>query len=91
MYITIFFCSLYGMEDEELVIFIRKVGERIREIRKSKDLTQVDLAAKVGIDERHLLRIEKGQTRTSLKNLFRISRALDLEVRDLFPVNDKLE
>jgi transcriptional regulator with XRE-family HTH domain len=56
----------------------------VREIRLSKDLTQLDLAAKLGIDVRQIRRIENGENETSLSNIYLLSEALGVKVGDLF-------
>ena len=53
---------------------IRKsLGLRIKEVRKNKKLTQTQLAEKIGIDYKHLSRIEVGSSYPSINTLEKIA------------------
>ena len=43
---------------------LKTIGERIVDLRESKDMKQKDLATKLGITPDQLSRIEKGETAT---------------------------
>ena len=60
------------------------LGKRIKELRKSKGLTQEDLAESVGIDSKHLSRIECGVNFPSLDLLGKIAGVLNVETALLF-------
>ncbi len=60
------------------------LGARIKELRKAKKLSQEELAELVGIEPRHMSRIEVGKSYPSLDRLERIAKALDVELRDFF-------
>ncbi len=60
------------------------IGSRLRRLRKEHDLTQADLARQIGIQQSDLSRMEKGEYRVSLDNLFKILGAFDLEISDFF-------
>ncbi|MBA3706299.1 MAG: helix-turn-helix transcriptional regulator [Bacteroidetes bacterium] len=60
------------------------VGQRIREIRKSKNLSQNDIAKRAGIAISQVGRIERGALNPSISALFVISRAMKVELKDLF-------
>lgn len=61
------------------------VGERIREVRKSKRIRQKVLARMVGISPGALTNFEKGRRRISLDWLQRIAEALDTPVAYFLP------
>ena len=67
--------------DEDL--FLKKIGENIVNVRNSKGLKQIDLAIKLNMEASSLRRIERGRTNTTLKILFRIAKALEIEVQDI--------
>ncbi|MGT2856868.1 helix-turn-helix domain-containing protein [Streptococcus pasteurianus] len=70
------------MTDEELAIFI---GNKIKEYRKLKGLTQKELAKAVGMGDTTIANYEKG-LRTPKKNtLFKLANAFDISIDDLFP------
>lgn len=60
------------------------IGSRLRRLRKEHNLTQADLARQIGIQQSDLSRMEKGEYRVSLDNLFKILGAFDLEISDFF-------
>ncbi len=60
------------------------LGARIKELRKSRGLSQNELSERIGIDAKHLSRIEVGNSYPSLDTLERISRALGVEIKDVF-------
>ncbi|MGE0155436.1 MAG: helix-turn-helix domain-containing protein [Geobacter sp.] len=64
---------------------IRKLlGERIRQFRKAKGYTQERLAEMVGVEPRHISRIEGGYNSPSIERLAKISEALEVLIRELF-------
>lgn len=52
------------------------IGSRIKQIRKSKSMTQAALAHEVGIATSHMGHIESAQSNASLKTIMRIADAL---------------
>ena len=62
-----------------------KVGEKIRDVRKSKRIRQKVLARMVGISAGALTNFEKGRRRVSLDWLQKISEALDTPVAYFLP------
>jgi transcriptional regulator with XRE-family HTH domain len=60
------------------------LGQRIRELRKAKSLSQDQLSEKVGIDPKHLSRIELGKSFPYMETLEAIASALEVEIKDLF-------
>lgn len=59
-------------------------GERVRELRQQKGLSQNSLAARAGLDRTYLSEIERGRKNLSLVKIVKIAAALDVEVTDLF-------
>jgi len=62
---------------------------RIKEFRAKYDMTQEDLARKVGVRRETILFLEKGKYNPSLKLAHDISKALKTTIEDLFIFNDK--
>lgn len=60
------------------------LGGRIRELRKGLKMSQEQLSEKIDVDPRYISRIERGNCFPSLETLENISRALQVEMRDLF-------
>lgn len=62
----------------------KQLGARIKEIRKARGLSQEDLAERVGIEAKHLSRIEVGGSYPSLDRLAKLAKALNVEMKDFF-------
>ena len=61
---------------------------RIRELRARYDLTQEDLARKVGVRRETILFLEKGKYNPSLQLAHDVARALNTTIKDLFIFED---
>jgi transcriptional regulator with XRE-family HTH domain len=60
------------------------VGQKIRQIRKSRHLTQADLAARIGVTQSDLSRMENGEYKVGLDTLFKILMVFELSVSHFF-------
>jgi transcriptional regulator with XRE-family HTH domain len=60
------------------------VGQKIRQIRKSRHLTQADLAARIGVTQSDLSRMENGEYKVGLDTLFRILQVFELSMSRFF-------
>ncbi|MBA4409717.1 MAG: XRE family transcriptional regulator [Odoribacter sp.] len=69
------------MKNDDLLV---KLGERIVQLRKEKEIRQVDLAIDSEIDDGSLRRIEKGKINPTTKTLAKIAKGLGVEIKDLF-------
>ena len=64
---------------------IKKVfGEKVKRIRKKKNLTQEQLAELIDISPRNLSKIEVGECFVKAETLEKILKALDISTEDLF-------
>lgn len=59
------------------------IGQRIRKIRKARDLSQEQLSEMVGISITHMSHIETGNTKLSLPVLVDLASALEVRTDDL--------
>tara|TARA_Y100001933_G_C18920387_1_gene530758 strand:- start:621 stop:857 length:237 start_codon:yes stop_codon:yes gene_type:complete len=71
-----------SMEKSEL---LRVTGKRIQELREKQGLTQLDLAARIegDFDTTNVSRIESGRTNPTLYTLYRIAKALEVDINEL--------
>ena len=60
------------------------VGQKIRQIRKSRHLTQADLAARIGVTQSDLSRMENGEYKVGLDTLFKILQVFELSMSHFF-------
>jgi transcriptional regulator with XRE-family HTH domain len=61
----------------------RAVGERIRQVRLHRNLTQERLAEFAGMDRQAINRLENGHTSPMLDTLIRLADALDVDLAEL--------
>lgn len=66
-----------------MTIDFMRVGERIRQIRKAKGQTQIQLAEAVGLSTEYVCEIETGRKNASLTALARISEELKVTIDEL--------
>jgi len=62
---------------------LQLLGQRIREMRKSKNLTQEDLAHESDIDRSYIGGVERGERNLSFEKLCQIAQALRCDVAAL--------
>jgi transcriptional regulator with XRE-family HTH domain len=60
-----------------------KFGERIRDLRKQKSVSQEDLAFKAGVHRTYIGMIERGEKNITLENINKLAIALDISIGDL--------
>jgi transcriptional regulator with XRE-family HTH domain len=67
------------------------VGSRIRSLRIAAGKSMVNLAYESEMEYMQLSRIELGQINTTVYQLLKISKALNVELKDLFLFNENTE
>lgn len=60
------------------------VGRKIRQLRRQRKLTQVELAERIGIHQSDLSRMEQGEYKVGLDTLLKILGTFDLSIGDFF-------
>lgn len=68
-------------EDEQ--ILLRSIGRKIAERRKELGLTQEDLAYSADVDRTYIGYIENGKNNVTIAMLYKITKALKLDLKDL--------
>jgi transcriptional regulator with XRE-family HTH domain len=64
--------------------FIKKFGQRLKEIRKLKKVSQEELAFRCGFELSQIGRIERGTINTSISHVAKIATALEITPDELF-------
>ena len=59
-------------------------GARVRYLRLKNRLSQEELAEKCELDRTYIGGIERGERNPSLKNIYRLAKALDVAPEELF-------
>ena len=57
-----------------------KIGRIIEEARKKANMTQAELAEKIGTNKSYISRVETGKTEPKVSTFYRIASALGLNV-----------
>jgi transcriptional regulator with XRE-family HTH domain len=65
------------------IIFLKKLGQRISELRTSQHLTKIQLAYEINTSESNIRRIEKGQINVGVVTLNKISESLNIHIKEL--------
>lgn len=60
------------------------IGERIAKLRKAKNLSQQQFSYDAEIERSYLTHVEKGRKNISIETLLRITKALDISLKDFF-------
>lgn len=63
---------------------VQLVGQKIRQLRKERRLTQTELSSRIGVQQSDLSRMEQGQYRVSLDTLFKILGELGMGIGEFF-------
>ncbi|MEM6893838.1 MAG: helix-turn-helix transcriptional regulator [Bacteroidota bacterium] len=71
----------YTSQDIKLM---KLVGERVRELRNLKGLSQFQLGLEADLTKNQIGRIERAERNTSLVTLGRIAQALEISLAQLF-------
>jgi transcriptional regulator with XRE-family HTH domain len=65
----------------------KECGPRVAEIRKARGITQVELAAKLGITQGNLSKYERGELRLHSDLLVKLAEILAVSIDDIFGVS----
>lgn len=68
--------------------FKKDLGASIKKIRLEKKLTQEALSLESTISRSHIAMIEAGERDITISALFKISRALNVNMKELFSFDD---
>ena len=66
----------------------KDIAEKIKQLRKANKLTQEQLAEKLNIDQRNLVRLESGKGFPSITTLIKIAEALNTTPNFLLSIDD---
>ena len=63
---------------------LQKFGKRLKALRLDHSLTQVELAEILDMSPNFIGMIERGERNTTVENVFKIARALNVKPSNLF-------
>lgn len=70
------------MQSKEKILL--KFGERVRQLRKEKGLSQEQLAFKAEVHRTYIGMIERAEKNITLVNIEKIANALEIDLKELF-------
>lgn len=62
----------------------KRFGNRVRQLREQKGMTQVVLAEKAGIEQQHLSNLELGKKEAKIRVVEMLATGLGVSLRQLF-------
>ena len=63
---------------------LQKFGKRLKALRLDHNLTQLELAEIIDMSPNFIGMIERGERNTTVENVFKIARALNVKPSNLF-------
>ena len=61
-----------------------KIGQRIKQLRETADMSQKDLAYTADLDRSYIASVENGQRNISIVNIEKIVKALGVTLKEFF-------
>ena len=74
------FCIVQNVKDK---IYLKRLGNRIRTLRKERGLSQLDLGVSMDNYAEQISRIERGQLNVSICTLKKIAEGLEIPLYEL--------
>lgn len=65
-------------------LVVKRIGKRLREIRKARELSQELLAYKAGLERAYYWKLENGRMNVTVETLVRVADVLKVDVSVLF-------
>ena len=65
-----------------------RVGQRVRQLRKARGLSQEQFAFECGLDQTYISGIENGKRNVSIVNVEKICKALGVSLKEFFEATD---
>ena len=74
----------YNRNSEETKKNLKTFGSRIQELRKKNNLTQSELAEKIGLSTNFIGMVERGERNTSVDKIFKLAKAFNISLAQFF-------
>lgn len=63
---------------------LKKFGERVKDLRKKRGLSQEKFALQINMDRTYLASVEAGNRNISLRNISKIAKGFGIPISELF-------
>lgn len=70
-------------------IFLKKIGERIKQLRIEKGLSQQEFAAMLEYEKSNMSRLESGKVNPRIATLLEVAKALEIPLSELVDIDRK--
>ena len=74
----------FDRNSEEAKKNLKTFGSRIQELRKKNNLTQSELAEKIGLSTNFIGMVERGEGNTSVDKIFKLAKAFNISLAQFF-------
>lgn len=74
----------FDRNSEEAKKNLKTFGLRIQELRKKNNLTQSELAEKIGLSTNFIGMVERGERNTSVDKIFKLAKAFNISLAQFF-------
>ena len=74
----------YDRNSEETKKNLKTFGSRIQELRKKNNLTQSELAEKIGLSTNFIGMVERGERNTSIDKIFKLAKVFNISLAQFF-------
>lgn len=74
----------FARNSEEAKKNLKTFGSRIQELRKKNNLTQSELAEKIGLSTNFIGMVERGERNTSVDKIFKLAKAFNISLAQFF-------
>lgn len=74
----------YDRNSEETKKNLKNFGSRIQELRKKNNLTQSELAEKIGLSTNFIGMVERGKRNTSVDKIFKLAKTFNISLAQFF-------
>lgn len=72
--------KVYAKLTEDEAVFACELGDKIKQIRESQELSRLELAKRAKVDHSTLILIEQGKRLPTLRIMMKLSKALHREL-----------
>lgn len=74
----------FDRNSEEVKKNLKTFGSRIQELRRKNNLTQSELAEKIGLSTNFIGMVERGERNTSVDKIFKLAKAFNISLAQFF-------
>lgn len=67
-------------------LYLKSLGKNIAQLRKAKNLSQLDICAEIKMEKTNLSSIENGRQNATTLTLKKIAEAIGVEVKEFFDI-----